>query len=538
MAKIFLIIIIILHLTLFFYGVYQQSFCTNRGRYILLADDTMISMKYAYNLIHHGQLVWQQGQKVMGITNPGWTAIMALTLLPNLPLRTASLPILIINLLINLSIIAIVYKIIYKLYGIFPATVIGIWLAICAPLLFWSIHGFETPLQTLLITIAMIPLIPDINTQSKFRPYISIILLTSAFVVRPDAAIIFFVFYIIVIYGRIFPKHSIRKSIITIIYSILFIFACIIAYRIYYGDWLPNTYYLKTTGGAKVISNGVKYMLYTIWNSGLIPIIILSFIAFINWIAKKEYRKKSIALGIILIVWSLYIIWTGGDAFPNGRYLLPMLPILAITAGSGIKNIRKYILPRYISLRTKLSMKQSIYYALSIMVIISSYIWLAIPISKFDGPDKNRVDRVVIAEYLEKMKLPQNTKIALFEAGTIPFLAPKFKYYDLLGKNDKYIAHTESHPGLVGHNKWDYDYSLGKFKPDIIITRDNYTGITDEFAKNIIAIADTLPENYVYFPLSLWIHPLFVQYYRSNRIPIKTPFDTHWVYARKDFEWQ
>ena len=169
---------------------------------------------------------------------------------------------------------------------------------------------------------------------------------------------------------------------------------------------------------------------------------------------------------------------------------------------------------------------------LTALTIIATFIVLIIPFVRLKLVHPRFIDRVFVAESLQNAKLPRNTTIALFEAGTIPFLLPRFKFYDLLGKNDRYIARTKAHYGLVGHNKWDFDYSLGKFKPDIIITRDNYTGITDDFAKNILANVDTLSGDYVLFPLSLWVHPLFVKYYRDNRLPIETPFGTHWTFAR------
>ncbi len=42
---------------------------------------------------------------------------------------------------------------------------------------------------------------------------------------------------------------------------------------------------------------------------------------------------------------------------------------------------------------------------------------------------------------------------------------------DLLGKNDPYIARLPALYGdIPGHNKFDFDYSLGELKPDIVNT--------------------------------------------------------------------
>jgi hypothetical protein len=40
---------------------------------------------------------------------------------------------------------------------------------------------------------------------------------------------------------------------------------------------------------------------------------------------------------------------------------------------------------------------------------------------------------------------------------------------DLLGKNDVRIAHSSPHGSFFpGHNKWDYNYSIGELHPDVI----------------------------------------------------------------------
>ena len=41
---------------------------------------------------------------------------------------------------------------------------------------------------------------------------------------------------------------------------------------------------------------------------------------------------------------------------------------------------------------------------------------------------------------------------------------------DLLGKNDAYIARSKSRGVFIpGHNKWDYEHSIGKLNPDVIV---------------------------------------------------------------------
>ncbi|MBC8330807.1 MAG: hypothetical protein H8E28_02390, partial [Anaerolineae bacterium] len=78
-----------------------------------------------------------------------------------------------------------------------------------------------------------------------------------------------------------------------------------------------------------------------------------------------------------------------------------------------------------------------------------------------------------IALAVRKSTTPQAT-IAVVTAGAIPYFSER-PSLDLLGKNDAYIAQLPAHSAETleeirpGHMKWDYDYSIGELKPDMIV---------------------------------------------------------------------
>jgi hypothetical protein len=64
-----------------------------------------------------------------------------------------------------------------------------------------------------------------------------------------------------------------------------------------------------------------------------------------------------------------------------------------------------------------------------------------------------------------------HASIAVYYAGMAPYFCPEFTAIDLLGKSDATIARETPHlPGRVGHNKYDYEFSLGLFKPTYILS--------------------------------------------------------------------
>lgn len=77
---------------------------------------------------------------------------------------------------------------------------------------------------------------------------------------------------------------------------------------------------------------------------------------------------------------------------------------------------------------------------------------------------------------LKQITTPQAT-IAVVTVGNIPYFSARTAV-DLLGKSDKVIARTEPQATAgnfdfdddfrPGHNKWDYDYSIGELQPDIV----------------------------------------------------------------------
>src|SRR5262249_37943555 len=64
---------------------------------------------------------------------------------------------------------------------------------------------------------------------------------------------------------------------------------------------------------------------------------------------------------------------------------------------------------------------------------------------------------------------PPDTTIAVVTARAIPYYAER-QSIDIRGKNDRHVANLEPRgPLYPGHNKWDYDYSIGRLRPDVVV---------------------------------------------------------------------
>lgn len=85
---------------------------------------------------------------------------------------------------------------------------------------------------------------------------------------------------------------------------------------------------------------------------------------------------------------------------------------------------------------------------------------------------------VIYALDLEKIVAP-GARLAVVGAGTTPYFLPDRYVIDLLGKADPVIAHGPIRSALSladiptmrpGHMKWNYAYSIGTLKPDVIVS--------------------------------------------------------------------
>jgi arabinofuranosyltransferase len=73
---------------------------------------------------------------------------------------------------------------------------------------------------------------------------------------------------------------------------------------------------------------------------------------------------------------------------------------------------------------------------------------------------------VTMGTTLRAVSRPDAT-IAVVWAGAPPYYAER-PTIDLLGKNDPVIARAPTRGVRPGHNKWDYAYSIGQLKPDVV----------------------------------------------------------------------
>jgi hypothetical protein len=460
--------------------IYNTSVEVNGVRYFTLFDDAMISMRYAKNLAQGYGLVWNPGETpVEGYTNPLWVVYMAIFHLLPIDPRMISLYIQIsaaVLLVINLF---IVRRLAYRLTGSQVAALIAvIFTAFSLQLNTWSLQGMEVCVLAPLISLTVLLLVESMQADRfSVWPYVllGIGTLVRIDVLAPYVAVVGFMLF----NDRVRWKQHLLYG----VGVLLTFFVPMTLFRLaYYGDYLPNTYYLKVTGYPILLRvlNGLHYAVTYISRVGIFALAIYLF-----------RRDRLIRLiGWLVIVQMLYSIYVGGDAWDYwsqgaNRYVSIALPLLFVLFAAAFVEVWNRLRAALNTPRDRrfLAYGALVFGIFSLIIFNSLYgpdavgEWLLLNSGLLHGDDQNMVARSVLTTEITTDK----ARVAVVWAGILPYFTNR-PAVDLLGKSDVRIAHMQARSEIAEHNpylqlglyypghmKWDYAYSIGQLKPDLVI---------------------------------------------------------------------
>jgi hypothetical protein len=423
----------------------RTSFEVGGRRVFCLWDDAMISMTYARNLAEGHGLVWNTdgGERVQGFSNLGVTlAMAALHALPLAPERT--------SLAFQLACLACLLATAFVAARIAargdpragPAA--ALFVAFAAPLGVWSLQGSDVaPVALWLVACA------GVLSQPAPRPA-AVAALALGALLRPDAGL----FFAAALAARFTNAPRPRAALLA---GALALGASAGAYLLfgwlYYGDPLPNTWYLKATGMPRALiwSRGVKSL--GVWLPGALPALALAGYAFVRAPRDPLLRIAAACLGVGL----LYEVSVGGDWIVKlgSRFTAPLLPLLAVCAARGLAATRLH--PALVSAAALLC-------ALAASPRAATREWLD-PRAPTLLADYNRANWRLGA-YLRDHSDPA-LRLAVHWAGVAPYVSRRHAI-DVLGKSDRHIARLQVARFEPGHAKWDWDYVLRVQRPDAI----------------------------------------------------------------------
>jgi hypothetical protein len=312
--------------------------------------------------------------------------------------------------------------------------------AFYAPLNIWGLLGMEVSILTLILTTTVWI---AIRSSSHFTPWISILLAIST-LIRTDMAVPY-----LIVLGILFvaqPQYRKQHLAWGLGLFVLFIGGQTLARYLYYGDILPNTYYLKVEGWpiSLRIMRGLYALIwfayYSNWAFMLLPFTLLLF--------RRDW--KVILLFLVFLGQIAYSVYVGGDAWENhggaNRYIALAMPIFFVLFALTIYELLNKAVASLGSRREIIGGAHLVYVILFAIAMINFNLllgdWKAIERWQFN----RRLDYVAGTErnLRTALALQSATKpgssVAVIGAGAVPYLLPDRYVIDILGKTDPVIA--------------------------------------------------------------------------------------------------
>lgn len=458
----------------------RTSFEVDGQRYYALFDDAMISMQYARNLAEGNGLVWNAGEApVEGFSNPLWVFYMAFLHLFDLPASQVSLGLQVSGVVFLAANLFVLWKLASEYLEGYLAPLLALFLTgFYFHLNNWALQGMEVGALALLLTSAAWLALRAWRLK-RFSPW-PYALLALGTLVRIDMAVP------LVILTAFMAWKDVRHRQQHALWGFGLLAGSLVlqtGLRLwYYGEWLPNTYYLKVVGIPLVdrLTRGFSVFLDFIWDSGwflvLLPLLLL-------YLRPDAPTLLFLALLLAQIGYSIYV---GGDAWEHkggaNRFIALAMPLFFVLFIQTLDMLRR----AFLKPKAKESARLLSQALLAGFVLISLFSFNIIkendPVDKWTTIKRPifvpGTQRYVTLGLLINEITTEDARIAVVTAGNIIYFADRVGV-DMLGKADKVIARSQPHDSggsfdnvdeifRPGHNKWDYQHSIVDLRPDIV----------------------------------------------------------------------
>ncbi len=266
--------------------------------------------------------------------------------------------------------------------------------------------------------------------------------------------------------------------------SLLVSAAALILYALwkvsYFGELLPNTFYLKATGSPILQWMwGLKYSLLFF----IIQFNVFSLVLLVPLVRLREHLHLLPHL-FILLGYGFFNVYCGGDWMPLYRFYVPVIPSAILLIASGSSRL-------VLGSRLRGNVVKGAFCA-SLLLLLGHELFVKVDgdytIRDMMAQTRAQVHTKCFYELGGWMKehLPASTNMASAEAGIIPYLT-NFYYLDMKGYIDKQISRMDC--PIPIWCKYDNDYILGR-EPDCIVL--NVIDEPDGTMKGLFPWADEL----------------------------------------------
>lgn len=236
--------------------------------------------------------------------------------------------------------------------------------------------------------------------------------------------------------------------------------------------------------------------------AGLPALVVLVAVLSERLIAAKSAEHaafaKRFAYGLVVAGGVLVLLNLGAKKFPEQGIAATITFSKTLFVAGGalvlaglllrLRDLREGIVLGLAWLKSRLASRQTVALA---AILVTALVWLPchlVPYGRWAM--SNAAQYVDEARYTRTGLLIQaetkpDFRIAVAAAGATPYFAQR-PTEDLLGKNDRYIAHLAPRGVFSpGHDKWDYSYSLGEHQAKLVVEAVDVNDADEAYMKSL-----------------------------------------------------
>lgn len=421
-------------------------------------DDGYISLRYARNFAEGRGLVFNPGERVEGYTSFLWVVLLGgLHRVTGIQLEGLAVG---IGILCASGCIALVGGWTERRHAADAEPRLGIpgaalLLGLYWPLTFWAFSGMETSLHLLLLLLASRFLLCSGSDSLSRSLRAGGLFFGLAALARPETYL-----WIVFAAGWVMAsgKGSRLRRGVTFLAPAALIVVPHLLFRLgYYGDLLPNTFYVKVDfSSTTLMRKGMRYL-----SAGLpvhAPLLVAAALGLYH--GARRHPARTAYLLLMLAAQTVTTLWTGGDHFRELRFFVPMVPFLVLAAGPFLHAVAAWSLAR-----TKV-------WPVGGWALLAFGAWLSF-VFLWNHGDLGRdsslrfgraitLSWVRAGRWLEAHAAPTDW-LATPVAGALPYES-RLRTIDMLGLTDRTIGRksVQLGAGPKDHEKYDSAYVLAR----------------------------------------------------------------------------
>jgi len=444
-------------LALFFYNVSELYF---------IGDDAFISFRYSRNLADGMGLVWNPGERVEGYTNFLWVVIVAAGMLLGLEPASFANSLGICSGFLILAVLIAYSRFRFSRITVF-SFVAPLFLVLNRTFVGWCTGGLETQFYSLFVLSGVLLFFVE-RERADPKPFSSSALFIAASLTRPEGLMFFSVVAGFFVIDLVRKKRSLRSFFTWSLPYVIVIGTFFLWRRLYFGYWLPNTFYAKVAG--LWFEQGLAYLGVFVSEYRVIllavPILVLLL---------TRRRLEHWLLAAIIASQASYIAAIGGDRF-EFRFMVVLLPLIYWLFACAVREVAMSPYLRRLG-RVTPSLAAAILVALALFPVR-----LTPSENGRESLRELKIETIERTGYLGELRIEQGHRLrSLIDDG---LLAPDMRYatgfagatpyysglytIDLWGLNDVIVARQKKTSDIVAHRKWAPAWYLKGKKVDMI----------------------------------------------------------------------